>query len=73
MGAEEEDVVPAPGGCVKEEDMTREEYREYEDASDIICGQCMECIDEDGEPNGAICDSCPVRKTLDRLYELIES
>jgi hypothetical protein len=42
--------------------MTHEEFREYEDAADKLCG---ECLNNDGDE----CDKCWVRRTLDRLRD----
>lgn len=42
--------------------MSRDELREYEEAADKICG---ECINDDGGE----CDKCWVLWTLDRLRD----
>lgn len=42
-------------------------FNKVENASYTVCGQCIEYIDDEGETNEEFCDSCPVRKTLDRL------
>ncbi len=52
--------------------MKKEKFNEIVDAADKVCIQCVEYIDEFGNPDSSICDYCPVRKTLDRLHEIIE-
>ena len=44
--------------------MTKEEYREYLKAVDIVCLNCAENTLEDE----TICQNCPVRKTAE-LYK----
>ena len=45
--------------------MTKEQYKEYLKAVDIVCMDCW-------YGNPLVCDKCPVRKTCDKLAEKMQ-
>ena len=42
--------------------MEKNEYQEFLDAVDVVCGACTERSEE-------VCENCPVRKTCDKVAE----